>query len=66
MSAGVEPSVALSAVIVYRAFTFALPIATGSLLYLVWRRKSNHHNEVEQDDVEPDDDGASDSLLHAA
>ncbi len=61
MGAGVEPSVALSAVIVYRAFTFALPIATGSLIYLVWRRKSNHRNEVE-----PDDDGATDSLLHAA
>jgi putative heme transporter len=66
MSAGVEPSVAISAVIVYRAVTFALPIATGSLIYLVWRRKSNHHNEVEPDDVEPDDDGATDSLLHAA
>ncbi len=61
MGAGVEPSVAISAVIVYRAFTFALPIATGSLIYLVWRRKSNHRNEVE-----PDDDGATDSLLHAA
>lgn len=61
MSAGVEPSVAISAVIVYRAVTFALPIATGSLIYLVWRRKSNHRNEAE-----PDDDGATDSLLHAA
>jgi hypothetical protein len=48
-------------VIVYRAFTFALPIATGSLIYLVWRRKSNHHHEVETDD-----DGTTDSLLHAA
>ena len=61
MSAGVEPSVALSAVIVYRAFTFALPIATGSLIYLVWRRKPDRHNEVK-----PEDDGTTDSLLHAA
>jgi uncharacterized protein (TIRG00374 family) len=61
MSAGVEASIALSAVIVYRAFTFALPIATGSLIYLVWRSKSNHRNEVETDD-----DGTTDSLLHAA
>lgn len=61
MSAGVEPSVAISAVIVYRAFTFALPIATGSLIYLVWRRKPDRHNEVETDD-----DGTTDSLLHAA
>jgi uncharacterized protein (TIRG00374 family) len=70
MSAGVEPSVAISAVIVYRAFTFALPIATGSLLYLVWRRKSETHNEFEPDDdgsTGPDtDDGASNPLLHAA
>jgi uncharacterized membrane protein YbhN (UPF0104 family) len=61
MSAGVESSVAISAVIVYRAFTFALPIATGSLIYLVWRRKPDRHNEVK-----PEDDGTTDSLLHAA
>ena len=70
IAAGVEPSVAISAVIVYRAFTFALPIATGSLLYLVWRRKSETHNEFEPDDdgsTGPDtDDGASNPLLHAA
>jgi len=70
IAAGVEPSVAISAVIVYRAFTFALPIATGSLLYLVWRRKSETHNEFEPDDdgsTGPDtDDGATKSLLRAA
>jgi len=70
IAAGVEPSVAISAVIVYRAFTFALPIATGSLLYLVWRRKSETHNEIEPDDdgsTGPDtDDGATKSLLRAA
>lgn len=70
ITAGVEPSIALSAVIVYRAFTFALPIALGSLLYLVWRRDDVQENEAEPEDdgsTTPDsDDGTSDPLLHAA
>ncbi len=70
ITAGVDPSIALSAVIVYRAFTFALPIALGSLLYLVWRRNDVQENEAEPDDdgsTTPDtDDGTSDPLLHAA
>jgi uncharacterized protein (TIRG00374 family) len=70
IAAGVEPSIALSAVIVYRAFTFALPIALGSLLYLVWRRDDVQENEAEPEDdgsTTPDsDDGTSDPLLHAA
>jgi uncharacterized protein (TIRG00374 family) len=70
ITAGVDPSIALSAVIVYRAFTFALPIALGSLLYLVWRHDDVQEHEVEPDDdgsTTPDrDDGASDPLLHAA
>ena len=70
ITAGVDPSIALSAVIVYRAFTFALPIALGSLLYLVWRRNDVQENQAEPDDdgsTTPDtDDGTSDPLLHAA
>jgi uncharacterized protein (TIRG00374 family) len=54
IAAGVDPTIALSAVLVYRAITFALPIAIGSVLYLLWYKSERHHNECE-----PEDDGST-------
>lgn len=54
MGKGIDPTVAVSAVVVYRAFTFALPIAIGSFVYLVWSRKDNARTSLT-----PDDDGSS-------
>ena len=51
VAAGVDPAIALSAVIVYRAVTFALPIAIGSILYLVWHKTEGREKEFEPEDV---------------
>jgi uncharacterized membrane protein YbhN (UPF0104 family) len=37
IAAGVDTTTALAAVIIYRFFTYVVPIVFGSLLYLVWR-----------------------------
>jgi uncharacterized membrane protein YbhN (UPF0104 family) len=38
VAAGVDPATAVAAVMVYRGLTYVLPIGTGSVLYLGWRR----------------------------
>jgi len=38
VAAGVDPPTAVAAVMVYRGLTYVLPIGTGSVLYLGWRR----------------------------
>lgn len=38
VAAGADPAAAVAAVLVYRGLTYALPIATGSAVYLGWRR----------------------------
>lgn len=38
VAAGADPASAVAAVLVYRGLTFALPIATGSVAFLLWRR----------------------------
>ncbi|MEM1332733.1 MAG: lysylphosphatidylglycerol synthase transmembrane domain-containing protein [Actinomycetota bacterium] len=38
VAAGVDPTTALAGVLVYRFLTYVLPIATGTILYVVWRR----------------------------
>lgn len=50
MSKGIDATVAVSAVVVYRAFTFALPIAIGSLVWLVWSRKNIVSTSLATDD----------------
>ena len=54
VSAGVPPSIAVSAVVVYRAFTFVLPIVLGTLVSLAWSRKSDRDYLLG-----PDDDGST-------
>lgn len=39
VAAGVDPPAAIASVLVYRAITWAMPIAVGSLLYLFWRTR---------------------------
>lgn len=41
LAAGVDARVATAAVLIYRATTFVLPILTGGLTYLGWRRWSS-------------------------
>jgi uncharacterized membrane protein YbhN (UPF0104 family) len=38
VAAGADPASAVAAVMVYRGLTYVLPIGTGSVLYLSWRR----------------------------
>ncbi|GEM_PF-960657 len=38
VAAGADPASAVAAILVYRGLTFALPIATGSAAFLLWRR----------------------------
>nr|WP_249419669.1 lysylphosphatidylglycerol synthase domain-containing protein [Rhabdothermincola salaria] len=38
VAAGADPAAAFAAVLVYRGLTYALPIVTGSAVYLGWRR----------------------------
>ena len=69
IAAGVDPTIALSAVLVYRAITFALPIAIGSVLYLIWYKSERHHNECEPEDdgsTTPDSDQGSAAALPTA
>lgn len=39
VAAGVAPASALAAVLIYRLITYVLPIAVGTVLYLVWQRR---------------------------
>jgi len=48
VAAGVDPSQAVAGVLVYRFLTYIVPIATGTTLYLSWRRA------VRSDSPEPD------------
>lgn len=54
ISKGIDPAIAVSAIAVYRAFTFALPIAIGSFVYLIWSREKSVETSLT-----PDDDGPS-------
>jgi uncharacterized protein (TIRG00374 family) len=49
VAAGVDPSAAMASVMVYRAITWAMPIAFGSILYLCWRARLSADAEVDAD-----------------
>lgn len=49
VAAGVDPSAAIASVMVYRAITWALPIAFGSILYLCWRARLSADADVDAD-----------------
>ena len=40
VATGVDPSVAIAAVVLYRAVTFVVPMVFGGAIWLVWRRRS--------------------------
>ena len=39
VATGLDPSIAIAVVLVYRAVTFVAPIAVGAVVWLVWRRR---------------------------
>jgi putative heme transporter len=58
---GAERSLAVAAVLVFRAFTWLLPIPMGGLTYVVWRRNTDW-----QEDADDEADDAEDAAVAMA
>ena len=66
VATGVDPSVALASVVLYRAVTFVAPMVLGGALWLLWRRRNGMETDAVVTDLDPGPTVVPDPLAAAA